>query len=68
LRFRKPVLAVPQGEVMRAVDQHGIVLPKSALTRELPVFPGVARPYTGPAGKPWGDPAVDEAARHAGRR
>jgi hypothetical protein len=67
LRFRTPVLAVLQGEEMRAVDRHGIVLPRTALTRGLPVFGGTARPCTGPAGKPWGDPAVEEAARTAGQ-
>jgi hypothetical protein len=65
LKFRTPVLAVPQGEETKAVDRHGVVLPKTAVTRGLPVFHGTARPYTGPAGHPWGDPAVEEAARTA---
>ena len=67
LRFRAPALAVRQGEEMRAVDRHGIVLPKTAATGGLPVFRGKPQPPAGPAGKPWGDPAVEEAARTAGQ-
>jgi hypothetical protein len=68
LRFRKPVLAVPQGEQLRAVDRHGILLPETAMTQGLPIFRGPARAHAGPAGTPWGDPAVEEAARKAGGR
>jgi hypothetical protein len=68
LRFRKPVLAVPQGEEVRAVDRQGILLPKTAGTAGLPVYRGTAHPYKGPPGKPWGDPDVEEAARTAGAK
>jgi hypothetical protein len=50
------------------VDAHGILLPKSAPTTALPVFPGTAAPPAGPVGTRWGDAAVEAAARAAGRR
>ncbi len=63
LTYRRPVLAVPVADHLRAVDRHGILLPPSAPTEGLPVFSGVARAPAGPAGTPWGDEAVEEAAR-----
>lgn len=63
LRHRTPVLAVASQGTTRAVDRHGILLPKSADTRGLPVYAGTARPPTGTDGQPWGDPAVEAAAR-----
>jgi hypothetical protein len=68
LRFRRPVLAVRVGKDLRAVDRHGVLLPKSASTDSLPQFPGHAHSPVGPVGKPWGDPAVEAMARSIGRK
>jgi len=65
LTYRTPVLAVWQGEQVRAVDRHGVLLPPTAKTEGLPAFPGHAKPPVGSAGMPWGDAAVEEAARSA---
>ena len=66
LVYRTPVLAVRYGDELRAVDHHGVLLPATAATDRLPVFPGKAKPPAGPAGSAWGDAAVEEAARNAG--
>jgi hypothetical protein len=63
LVFRKPVLAVPLGTTLRAVDASGVLLPAQAATQGLPVFQGRAKPPIGPAGSRWGDPAVEARAR-----
>ncbi len=65
LHYRRPVLAVPLAGHLRAVDRHGVLLPPSAPTAGLPVFPGLARTPAGPAGTRWGDEAVEEAARRS---
>jgi hypothetical protein len=65
LVYRRPVLAVPVADHLRAVDRHGILLPPSAPTDGLPIFSGAARTPAGPAGTPWGDEAVEEAARRS---
>jgi hypothetical protein len=65
LVFRRPVLAVPVAGDLRAVDAHGILLPRTAPTAELPVFSGYAGPPAGPAGTRWGDATVEAAARAA---
>jgi hypothetical protein len=62
LILRTPALVVAG----RVVDRHGILLPVGAPTAGLPVFPGDAPPPKGPAGTPWGDPIVEDAARKAG--
>ena len=66
LSYRVPVLAVPVDGQVRAVDGHGILLPATAPVSGLPVYDGTAR-RPGPAGAPWGDPAVEAAARAAAR-
>ncbi len=63
LAYRTPVLAVRVGDQLRAADGSGILLPPSAATDGLPVFQGQAPPPAGPAGTPWGDAAVEAAAR-----
>jgi hypothetical protein len=63
LTFRVPVLAVPWGGEMRAVDGAGILLPKNAPTRGLPVYDGTPRPPRGPPGTHWGDSDVEREAR-----
>src|SRR5262249_11509433 len=63
--YRVPVLAVPVAGQLRAVDCHGILLPATAPPQVLPVFKEPAAPPQGPAGTPWGDPAVEAAARAA---
>ncbi len=63
LRFRTPILAVRYGGQLRAVDVQGILLPVTAPTSSLPIYEGVASTPGGPAGTPWGDPAVMAAAR-----
>lgn len=67
LTFRKPVLQVTQDRQTRAVDRHGILLPKTALTVGLPLYRGIVRAPAGPAGTRWGDVAIEEAAMAAGR-
>jgi hypothetical protein len=66
LRYRRPVLAVRVGGRVRVVDGRGVLLPRSAPADGLPVFEGKAPPC-GPVGTPWGDPAVEAAARAASR-
>jgi hypothetical protein len=62
LKHRVPVLAVKVGGDIRAVDGAGVVLPMNAPTLGLPIYDGDAkRPAL--AGKPWGDPNVEAAAR-----
>ena len=65
VRYRRPVLAVPVKGQLRAVDGFGILLPESANTRGLPLYPGSAPLPAGPAGAPWGDATVESAARAA---
>lgn len=65
LVYRTPVLAVPVGGQLRAVDAHGVLLPANADVTGLPVFAGTARPPAGAAGTLWGDAAVEAAARSA---
>jgi hypothetical protein len=63
LTFRVPVLAVPWDGEIRAVDGHGILLPKNAPTRGLPVYDGTPRRPRGPPGTHWGDSDLESAAR-----
>lgn len=63
LTYRTPVLAVKVDETLRAVDGHGVLLYTDAPTAGLPIFAGTAKPPQGAAGTPWGDPAVEAAAR-----
>lgn len=67
LAYRRPALAVEYGERVRVVDGEGILLPKAAPARGLPVFRGSVRGPAGPAGTRWGDAAIEEAARKADR-
>jgi hypothetical protein len=64
LVYRVAVLSVarPPG----VVDCHGILLPSSAMSKDLPVLSArVAFPASGP-GQPWGDETVKAAAAVAG--
>jgi hypothetical protein len=63
LRYRRPVLAVATGREIRAVDRSGVLLPTSAKTDGLQRYPGKASPPAGPAGRAWGDPDLEAAAR-----
>jgi hypothetical protein len=63
LRFRTPVLAVRWDGELRAVDGDGVLLPKNAPTRDLPVYDGVPQRPRGPAGTHWGDTDLERAAR-----
>ncbi len=65
LRFRTPVLAVAWEGGLRAVDGDGVLLPKNAPTRDLPVYDGVPQRPRGPAGTHWGDTDLERAARKA---
>jgi hypothetical protein len=65
LRFRTPVLAVQWDGELRAVDGAGILLPKNASTRGLPIYDGVPQRPRGPAGTHWGDTDLERAARRA---
>jgi hypothetical protein len=67
LLYRTPVLAVLVAGKLRAVDGQGILLPRETPTKGLPVFAGQGAPPRGPPGTPWGDPAVEAAAREAKR-
>ncbi len=62
LALRTPVLAVPVGDKMRRVDGQGVLL-RDGPVEGLPIFAGQAKPPTGPAGTPWGDPAVEARAK-----
>jgi hypothetical protein len=64
-RYRIPVLAVraDEGGHVRAVDSRGVVLPSRAPLDGLPTLTAATR--LGAAGKPWGDPLVEGAARTA---
>jgi hypothetical protein len=67
LTYRTPVLAVPFGPELHAVDCRGILLPNNAPTRGLPIYDGVApRPIA--VGKRWGDANVEAAAREQIRK
>jgi hypothetical protein len=63
LTLRRAVLAVSDGNQLRAVDRNGVLLPATAITCGLPLFAGQARAAAGPAGTSWGDAAVEDAAR-----
>ncbi len=65
LRYRTPVLAVPRGGALRAVDGGGVLLPATAATDGLPVFRGRTLGPNGPEGTVWNDPALLAAARTA---
>jgi hypothetical protein len=68
LTFRQPVLAVvyeDRGPVVRAVDGHGILLPRGVDTLPLPQLADRA-PKPANVGRPWGDVLVEGAARVAG--
>ena len=62
LTHRVPVLAVKVGDTLRAVDGAGVLLPRNAPTRELPVYDGEAK-APGNDGARFGDPNVELAAR-----
>jgi hypothetical protein len=66
LVYRRPVLTVQQAGCTRAVDRYGVLLPGKTATDGLPVFRGIAGAPAGPAGTPWGERAVEAAARTAG--
>jgi hypothetical protein len=69
LRFRLPVLAVTFSEkaiVTRALDVQGVLLPREADTKSLPVLMGIFPPPAAGPGKAWGDPEVEAAAHVAG--
>jgi hypothetical protein len=68
LQYRKPVLAVPWKGGWRAVDRHGILLPRRAPTLDLPIYKGEVTAPRHPAGKPWGDPNIEKAAAAAGTK
>ena len=56
----------PRGEERHCGLYEGILLPKWARTDGLPVYRGKAAAPTGPAGRRWGDPGVEAAARTVG--
>jgi hypothetical protein len=62
---RVAVLGVPYAGRVRAVDRFGVLLRGDARVEGLPVYAGKVRAPAGPAGTPWGDAAVEEAARRA---
>jgi hypothetical protein len=68
LVYRTPVLAVPLAGETRVVDGSGVLLPKGISPNGLPVFKDKCAPPRGPAGTPWGDPAVEAAAIRASRK
>jgi hypothetical protein len=49
----------------RVVDHRGVLLPATARSDRLPVLYHRVPPPAGPAGTPWGDPAVEAAAETA---
>jgi hypothetical protein len=62
LLIRMPALAVGS----RVVDRLGVLLPTGTSGNGLPLYPGNAPAPKGLAGTPWGDAAVEAAARKAG--
>ena len=62
LIMRRPVLAVKQGQKLRAVDGLGVLLPANAATAGLPIYQGKPRP-PGPEGTRWGDAALEAQAK-----
>jgi hypothetical protein len=65
LVHRTPVLAVLQMGEKRAIDSHGVLLPKAAVGEDLPVYcspvsPPLARVQPGAV---WGDATLESAAR-----
>jgi cell division septal protein FtsQ len=67
LTYRRPVLAVAWEDGLRALDGFGVLLPKNAPTRGLPVYEGQPSPPKGPAGTRWGDPNLEQEARRRGK-
>lgn len=67
LTFRTPVLAVPFRGEIRAVDKNGVLLPRDASTKDLPVYAKTPSPPNGSAGAVWADPDLLEAAAKAAR-
>ncbi len=69
VRYRKPVLMVEVPGGLFAVDEQGVLLPSEDFTPEqaarFPRLGGVRSQPSGPPGTPWGDPAVQQAARVA---
>src|SRR5207247_10015721 len=66
LVYRTPALAVLLAGQRRAVDGQGVVLPATAGSEGLPLYAGPVTSPIGPAGQPWGDRALEAAARTAG--
>jgi hypothetical protein len=66
-QYRRPVLAVRFQGAMRAVDSHGVLLPRDAPTAGLSRFSGEVSPPRGPAGTAWGDARIETAAGKAMR-
>ncbi len=66
LVYRTPALVVILAGQRRAVDSQGIVLPVTAGSEGLLVYSGPVTVPLAPAGRPWGDPAIEAAARTAG--
>jgi hypothetical protein len=65
---RVAALGVRHAGKVRAVDRHGVLLRGDANVAGLPMYAGKARPPRGPAGTPWGDEAVEKAARRAAEK
>jgi len=65
---REAVLGVRHAGKVRAVDRHGVLLRGDARVEGLPIYAGKVRAPAGPAGTPWGDEAVEEAARRAAEK
>ncbi len=64
LVFREPILAA--GAPARVVDGSGILLPRGASTKGLPLLTTKVVPPDGPPGKPWADVRVQAAAQVVG--
>src|SRR5262249_50018862 len=61
LVLRTPALAAGG----RVLDAHGVLLPEAAPAEGLIRWQGECPPPRGPAGTPWGDAALEAAARTA---
>jgi hypothetical protein len=65
LRHRTPVLTIRLGKRARAIDGHGVLLPRAADLSGLPLYRGTVERAPGPTGTPFDDSSLLAAAKTA---